>query len=132
MLKKNSVILDTNIIIRFLIGDNEKLYKEAEKIFSRIENGEINAIIMESVFAETVFVLEKVYKVEREKIVLYLSKILELKGIKYGTPIFHKALFVYRSKKIDIVDCLIAAYSVINNIPVESFDKDIGKAIKLL
>ena len=60
MSKKNLIVLDTNVIILFLVGDDKALYEKSAKIFSDIENDSIKAIIMESGLAETVFVLEKV------------------------------------------------------------------------
>jgi len=132
MLKKNLVVLDTNVILRFLIGDNQQLYEKSVKIFSDIENDHIKAILLESVIAETVFVLEKVYKVERKLITELLLKILDLKGVRNSNKqIYRQALEVYQSKNIDIVDCLICAYSVLNDIEVVSFDKDLETCQRL-
>lgn len=133
MSKKNLVVLDTNVFIRFLIADHEELYERAKTIFSKIENDQISAILLESVFAEIIFVLEKNYEVEREKITTLMSKILDLRGLENpNKPIYQKALQVYQSKNIDIVDCLIAAYSVLNDIEEQSFDQDIKKAKQII
>ncbi|RMF66666.1 MAG: type II toxin-antitoxin system VapC family toxin [Calditrichaeota bacterium] len=133
MLKKNLVVLDTNVIIRFLIGDNEELYEKSVRIFSEIENDRVKAVVLESVIAETVFVLEKVYRVERNLIAELLIKILDLKGVRNGSrQIYRRALETYQAKNIDIVDCLICAHSVVGEMEVVSFDKDIETCRKLL
>ena len=128
MLKKNLIVLDTNIFIRFLMADDEKLYHETTQIFLDIENDNTHAIIIESVFAEIVFVLEKVYKVTRQEIADLLIKILELKGLRRtNVSLYKKALDIYQAKKIDIVDCLLLAFSELNKIELMSYDRDIKK-----
>ena len=56
-------IADANIILRYLLDDDEELSAKAAEI---IEQNELT--IPNEVFAEIVYVLEKVYKIEREEI----------------------------------------------------------------
>lgn len=86
------------------------------------------AVIPESVFAEIVFVLEKVYSAEREKIAELLGKILQLKGLRRtNVALYEKALQIYTQKSIDIVDCLILEHSEMCGLAALSFDRDILK-----
>jgi len=50
-------LIDTNIIIRFLIGDDEEQLQIATEIFKKVEDGEIEVEILDSVLMETLFVL---------------------------------------------------------------------------
>ena len=130
MLKKNLVALDTNAFIRFLIGDDELNHRKSVKLFAEIESEEINALLLESVFAEIVFVLEKIYKVERKLITEHLSSIISLRGIRsQNKKVLLNALELYQSNKIDIVDCILASYCILDDINIYSFDK---KLIKLI
>lgn len=62
-LLKNIKILDANMILRFLLRDNEEMADTAENL---IDN---NAVLLTlEVAAEVVFVLQKVYKQERSRI----------------------------------------------------------------
>lgn len=132
-LKKNLIILDTNIIVRFLIGDDEKNYQKSLSIFSDIEAERIHAILLESVFAEIVFVLEKVYRIERDIIADHLLKILKLRGIRLAKKeIFTKALEIYQIQKIDIVDCILCSHNLLTHIDILSFDRDIEKTIRFM
>ena len=70
-------IIDANIILRYLLEDNEELSKKATNI---IENMEI--LISYEVIAEVVYVLEKVYKIERKEIKECLFQILNYNNIK--------------------------------------------------
>jgi len=130
MSKRNIKLIDTNIIIRFLIGDSPVLSEKAKNIFLAVEADQMQVEIMESVFAETVFVLSKVYKVEREKISKLLGGILDLSGVKNrNIDVLKKALEIFCSHKVDIVDSLLCANE--NGYDgVLSFDKDIDRILK--
>ena len=52
-------LIDTNIIIRFLVADNEEQFKIAKDIFFEIEKSQRIVIILDVVFMEAFFVLTK-------------------------------------------------------------------------
>ncbi|ABP65738.1 hypothetical protein Csac_0084 [Caldicellulosiruptor saccharolyticus DSM 8903] len=61
--KKILKLIDANVILRFLLNDIAELNQIAKEI---IKNNEV--LILNEVVAEIVYVLEKVYKVERKDI----------------------------------------------------------------
>ena len=61
-------LIDTNIIIRFLIGDHEQHLQESIKIFQAIETGDLQVEILDVVLMEALFVLLLSYP----KIVLFI------------------------------------------------------------
>ena len=131
MLKKNLIVLDTNVFIRFLIEGDENNHKKAVEIFADIEAENVFALILESVFAEIVFILEKVYNVERKIITEHLSAIISLKGIRSNKKeVFLKALEIYQSNKMNIVDCILASNCILDDINIYSFDKKLMKIIQ--
>jgi len=56
-----AILIDTNIIIRFLVGDHEEHLIESTRIFEEIESGEIEVEILDVVLMDTLFVLTKFY-----------------------------------------------------------------------
>ena len=69
------IVVDTNVILRYLLQDNEELSSKAIEI---IDNNEI--FIPTEVIVEVSYVLKKVYKVEKFEIKSFdkkLCKILE-------------------------------------------------------
>ena len=72
-------ILDTNILIRYLIRDDTLLLEKAKEIFKEIEEGKKRGFISILVIDEAVWVLENYYKLPRRT---YLPKILELFALK--------------------------------------------------
>ena len=66
-------IVDANIILRYLLDDIPKF----KKIASTILDFKPNIIILEEIIAEVVYVLEKVYRIERNTITQTLKLFLQ-------------------------------------------------------
>ena len=64
MAVKNKVsLIDTNIVIRYLLGEGGDIGVRAKELLDQVQVGGLKAIITESVLAECVYILDKVYKV---------------------------------------------------------------------
>lgn len=121
-------IIDTNLIVRYLVNDEPNLYKKARDFFDLVKLGKIKAIIEQTVFTETVFVLAKIYEIPRDKISYALNGLLEYRGIyNYEKEIILEALSIYKQTNLHIVDCIILAKAKIQNIDIESFDQELVK-----
>lgn len=120
------IIVDANIILRYVLNDEEKLSNSAAEI---LENNKV--ILLLSVVCEVVFVLQKVYQVERYKIQEVLQKLIEEELVFLEKPeILIKALDCYSETKLDFVDCLLWAYSKVNQATIFTFDKKLNKYIQ--
>jgi predicted nucleic-acid-binding protein len=116
-------LVDTNVILRYLIGDIPAQADKSTALMERLEAGAERAEILESVVAETVWTLESFYKVSRPEIAERLAVILSFRGVlaaKKGVLI--SALARFGSTSADFVDCLLAAQAQQRNLTVYSFD----------
>ena len=130
-LQKNIIIVDANIILRYLLRDNEKFYKEAEALFNDAFSGKKKILIMHSIIAEVVYVLLKLYKVSRKEIAEVLIELMKIKGVKVqDKEILLNTFKIFKNKNLDFIDCLLCAYS--RKYQVMSFDKEVNKCIKSL
>jgi predicted nucleic-acid-binding protein len=121
-------LLDTNIIIRFLIGDNETLLEQSIKYFQDIESSKLQVEILEGVLMEAFFVLTKFYKLPKDEVIVDLKSILALNGvINSDKIILNEALTIIETKNIDFVDALICAKSKLQGYGKISFDNDLKK-----
>ena len=119
-------ITDANIILRYILNDHEILSAKAAEI---IENNRVNLPI--EVACEVVFVLQKVYQVEREKIQEVLSHLIEEDLVGLEKPeLLLKALEVYSETKFDFVDCLLVSYCEIYQESIFTFDKKLENYLK--
>jgi len=123
----HTYLLDTNIILRFLLADDPVQTRSATELMSKIDEGKISAEIKDFVLLETVWVLETSCRVPRTEIADKLINILNLSGIvntKRSTLI--QAMLSFKETRIDLADCLLAAYSSPAT-PVVSFDRDLKR-----
>jgi predicted nucleic-acid-binding protein len=121
-------LIDTNIIIRFLIGDHEQHLQESIKIFHAIEIGDLQVEILDVVLMEALFVLTKFYKLPKSEVVADLKSILAMEGIiNTDKLILFEALSLFADKNIDFVDALICSKTKLQGYNALSFDKDVNK-----
>jgi predicted nucleic acid-binding protein len=121
-------LVDTNLIIRYLVQDHEKHARAAEKLFEACDRGDLVLVILPAVLAECVSVLESFYERARGDIASALSVLISSAGVEiHGAAIHLDSLDRYRSSKLQFVDCLIAAAASAAKIPVATFDHGFRK-----
>jgi predicted nucleic-acid-binding protein len=121
-------LVDTNLIVRYLVQDHEKHAKAAGKLFDACDRGDVVIVMLPAVLAECVFVLESFYEHPRGDITSALGRLISSPGVEIdGAAIHLDALDRYRKTKVHFVDCLIAATAATENMPVASFDQDFRK-----
>lgn len=119
-------IIDTNLIISYLVNDEPNLYKKARDFFDMVKLGRIKAVLEQTVFTETVSVLNKLYQVPRDKICISLIGLLEYKGIyNFEKETLLEALIFYAQTNLSIVNCIIIAKAKLQNIGIEAFDQEL-------
>jgi predicted nucleic-acid-binding protein len=121
-------LVDTNLIVRYLVQDNERQARKAGKLFDACDHGDVVIVALPAVLAECVFVLESFYQHARGDIASALGRLISSPGVEIGAPATHlDALDRYRKTKVHFVDCLIAATAAAENMSVASFDRDFRK-----
>lgn len=121
-------ILDANMILRFLLRDNEEMAEKAAEI---IENED--TFFTNEVAAEVVYVLTGVYKVDRaavSRVLLDFIEIDKVKSAEYG--VLSKAFNFFAENKLDFVDCLLCAYNLQYGYDVCTFDVKLSKFLQKL
>ncbi|MEA1893101.1 MAG: PIN domain-containing protein [Campylobacterota bacterium] len=121
-------LLDTNIIIRFLVGDHKEHLAKSIEIFRSIESAKLQVEIVDGVLMEAFFVLTKFYKLPKNEVINDLKTILALNGVvNANKTILHETLNIIENKNIDFVDALICAKSKLQGFGKLSFDSDVEK-----
>lgn len=101
--------LDTNILIRFLTGDDEIQSKQVYKIFKEAESQKTQLFVPLLVLLEMIWVLESVYEIQREEIVNTLGDLLLMPILKFEKrTVLHQFTHSARKSRIDLSDLLIA------------------------
>ena len=126
MTKGNVRFLDTNVLLRYLLRDDERKAEQALALLQRLEKGEEKAVISPLVIFEVVFTLQKRYRVPREQMRDSLKDILSLRGLQLpGKSLYGRALDIYATKNISFADAYHMAYMLGEEIAeVYSWDAD--------
>lgn len=119
-------IVDANIILRYVLDDHAELSLKATKILEQQE-----ATLPIEAACEVVYVLQKVYAVERTEIRQELSNLLDENLMNMEKPaVFLKALECYSTTTLDFVDTLLWAYHTVEKQEVLTFDDKLRKYIE--
>jgi predicted nucleic-acid-binding protein len=121
-------LVDTNLIVRYLVQDDEKLAKAAGRLFEACDRGNVVIVLLPAVLAECLFVLESFYEHPRGVIASALTTLISSPGVEIDNAAIHlDALNRYRKTKVHFVDCLISATASAQDVPVATFDQDFRK-----
>ncbi|MBI4654377.1 MAG: PIN domain-containing protein [Nitrospirae bacterium] len=105
--------IDTSVILRLLVKDDDIKRKTVEKLLKEAKDKGITLYLLPVAIMETVFVLEKVYKIEKKKIKELLMAILNTSEIKIEMEdVFRKSLEVYEGKNIKFADAVMGHWGL--------------------
>ena len=119
------IVLDANYILRFLLHDNEAMFKEAKAVI-----GKQQCLVLNEVLAEVVYVLSGVYQMPKAVISQTLSQLISLDNLVMHESkcVLIEALSYYDSINIDYIDCYLCALR--EKYSIKSFDKKLNKCIR--
>jgi len=121
-------LVDTNLIVRYLVQDHDKHARAAGKLFDACDRGDVVIVMLPVVLAECVFVLESFYGHPRADIASALARLISSPGVEISEVTVHlDALNRYKGTRVHFVDCLIAATAVAKHVSVSTFDQDFRK-----
>lgn len=125
--------VDTDVIIRFLTGDDPKKQAKGARLFQQIEEGSIVVAAPDTVIADAVFVLSspRLYNLPRQQVADLLVPMVRLPGfhvLNRRAVLAALALYGYGKTKLDFGDALIVAVMQQSaSQVVYSFDMDFDK-----
>ncbi len=125
-------LVDTNVVLRFLLADDRRLYLEAKKYFDQARSGEVELILIPQVVFEVEYVLKRVYKIEseiRNQILRNLVLSVELRV--RGREVLLSSINLAGRKNIDLVDAYLVETAKKEGVGVLSFDKKLRHVLKL-
>lgn len=120
-------LLDTNIILRYLVKDDESLFKKAEAIFKEGESGKRKLMVKVVVVAETCFVLESFYQKSRVDIAGAMEVLLSQKWLKVEDREPLLLMWNWYVDSLHFVDSYLLATSKLSGYKLITFDKKLEK-----
>ncbi|MCK9418995.1 MAG: type II toxin-antitoxin system VapC family toxin [Nitrospirae bacterium] len=128
---RKRAVIDTNLLVRYLTGDDPSKANDVKRLLLKAAQGEIRLLIPSIVIAELVWILQSFYKLERSEIVPLLNAILHTHGVEVSDKgIVSDAIAIYRDEVIDFIDAWIVAFAKTVEVrAVYTFDRKHFKGI---
>lgn len=122
-------LLDTNVVLRHLLQDHPDHSPRATALFARIGAGELNAHISSTVLTETVFTLERGYKLGKPAIHDAIRALLDEPNLVLaGKARWHRVLDIYVDRRVSLGDAQqIELMEHMGLSEIISFDKDFDR-----
>jgi uncharacterized protein len=74
-------LLDTNILLRFLLADHAELWPKASRLFQQAADRKCLLVLSDLGIAEAVWVLTSYYKIDRKSVAENLAKLVVRAGV---------------------------------------------------
>jgi len=117
-------LVDTNVLLRYLMNDHPEHSEAARKLVEEAGRGKVALHVPFIAVAETIFTLQRFYRVAREDIGREFLKVLSAPGIKVVGPGWVlEAVEEYRTRNVSFGDACLAAEARTEKLPIVSFDR---------
>lgn len=106
-----SVAIDTNVLVRLLVRDDEAQFNAAQRLVVDAEAGGEPVLILFGVMLETEWVLRSRYRLDKASIIDAFSKLLETLGVIHeDEQALEDALSLWKKHaRVDFTDCMSVA-----------------------
>jgi predicted nucleic-acid-binding protein len=102
--------IDTNVLVRFLIRDDQAQFEKARKLIKRELAAGRRVFVSQLVLLETEWVLRSRYGLQKTRIIEAVSGLLDASDVQFEEEAtIEEVLFVWKDTTSDFADCLIGA-----------------------
>jgi predicted nucleic-acid-binding protein len=123
----NKFLVDTNVLIRLIVKDDESKFDTIVKLVKKVEKGEMKLIVPTIVIAECCWLLKSFYKLDKHLVSEYLLDIIESENVEAEEVLALEALRLYSEKNVDFADALLSVKSRSNYQVLTWYKKDFNK-----
>lgn len=120
-----TILVDTNIILRLLIGDIPDQKKLAQEIFRKLDRGQIKVAVSLLVINELIWICERFYKLSRHQYLPILRRLFSERGLvilEIKKNILIDMLEDLENSKLDFTDLYLLKVGKNSNFEVKTFD----------
>lgn len=106
-----TIAIDTNVLVRLLVRDDEAQYAAARRLVNHAATAEVPVLILLGALLETEWVLRSRYKLDKASIAGAFAALLESSDVEFEhAPTVEEALYVWaQHPHADFADCLLTA-----------------------
>ncbi len=101
--------IDTNVLVRFLVGDDKSQSKKVYKLFKKTESNNSELFVPLLVVLELIWVLDSAYEISRADIIESISDLLLMPILKFEhQSVLQQFTHFARKNNYDLADLIIA------------------------
>jgi predicted nucleic-acid-binding protein len=120
-----TLILDTNVILRYLANDVPKKADDCEKLFRDAAAGKVNLFVSDICIAELVWTLKSYFHLDNEDIYQKIIAIINTPGFHFSDEaLIMDAMRRFKDKKVDFADAYNASLAARDGMKISSYDRD--------
>lgn len=102
--------LDTNVLIRYLVRDDQQPFEKARRLIKREADKGKPALVSLLISLETEWVLRSRYELSKPEILSAFSTLLDVADLAFeDEPSVENALYSWKDSVAEFADCLIEA-----------------------
>lgn len=106
----NALVLDTNALISFVTDRNPGQQAKIAALMVQVAQAEALLLCPQNVLTEFVYVMERVYRVEQERIALMLADFIDLPGVEVVDELdYRRLLALWPARISEYGDAVVAA-----------------------
>jgi predicted nucleic-acid-binding protein len=102
--------VDTNVLVRFLVRDDQLQFEKARKLIRREVDAGQPVLVNLPVLLETEWVLRSRYELPKADVLRALSALLDAAEVSFeDEPSVEQAVYLWKDSTAEFADCLIGA-----------------------
>ena len=112
-------LIDTNLIIRFLVNDDLQKAARVKKI---LQESKVANILPDLVIAEIIWVLSSYYELEKASIINKIRALIHVKTIECNKTLMDQSLTNWEKYNISFVDAYLVSVAKLKGLNIYSYD----------
>lgn len=117
-------ILDTNLIIRFLVNDD---LQKAARVKKVLQESKTANILPDLVVAEIIWVLSSYYELDKDSIISKIRALIHVKTIDCNKTLLDLSLANWEKYNISFVDAYLISLAKLKGLNIYSYDLKFDK-----
>jgi len=113
-------LIDTNLIIRFLVNDDPQKVSRVERLLKEKSN---QNILLDTVIAEIVWVLTSYYSLDKSEVVEKVRALIHVDTIECNAFLINRALTLWEKTAISYIDAYLGAVAELGNMTLYTYDR---------
>ena len=120
------IAIDTNVLVRLLVDDSNATVQCEQA--RNLVNIYCDLWVSKIVLVETVWVLESIYRLNKEQVILVLEKLVQHPHVHLeNAEHINSVLTVFSASNADFVDCLILSDAQYRQLMLHTFDRKLAR-----